>query len=249
MSRELKRVPLDFNWPLDIVWKGYMNPYDPIECKLCDGSGLNKKTKKLSDDWYTHSRTDDKEGWGHNLNQEDVQALIDAGRLMDFTRVPRTPEQVEIVKKKVADGGNSWLPTDNGYIPTAEEVNKWSRNGFGHDTMNKWICVEARAKRLGFYGKCPLCKGDGHYWCEEKYEELYESWEQIEPPKGEGYQLWENCSEGSPISPVFKSLDELCAWAEDNATTFGSSKTTKENWKKMLNEDHVYHQEGNMIFT
>ena len=248
MGRQLKRVPLSFNWPLHIVWKGFMNPYSPTHCKLCDGSGLNKETKKLSDDWYTHSRTDGLEGWGKHLDQDDVQALLDAGRLWDFTRVPKTLKQVEIVKKKIAEGGNSWLPKDNGYIPTADEVNKWARTGMGHDSGNQWICVEARAKRLGVYGECSLCKGHGEYFCDNKYRKLWEDFSWIEPPTGRGYQLWENTSEGSPITPVFKTLDELCAWAEDNATIFGREKTSKEEWKKMLDEDHVYHKKGNVVF-
>lgn len=61
-------------------------------------------------------------------------------------------------------------------------------------------------------------------------------------------QLWETTSEGSPVSPVFATLDELCAWCETNATTFGSFKASKEEWKKMLDEDFVHHQEGNMVF-
>lgn len=69
-----------------------------------------------------------------------------------------------------------------------------------------------------------------------------------EVPKGEGYQLWETTSEGSPISPVFKTLDELCAWCVDNATTFSDYKATKEEWIKMLSEDFVYHKQGNCIF-
>lgn len=68
------------------------------------------------------------------------------------------------------------------------------------------------------------------------------------PPRGAGFQLWENCSEGSPISPIFKTLDELCEWAEEHATTFADFKTTKEKWKQMLLEDNVHHREGNIIF-
>ena len=68
-----------------------------------------------------------------------------------------------------------------------------------------------------------------------------------EPPKGEGYQLWETTSEGSPISPVFETLDKLCEWSEVNAPTFGNFRTTKEEWKQMLQNGFVYHQEENIV--
>ena len=71
-------------------------------------------------------------------------------------------------------------------------------------------------------------------------KQQYEDWQETEPPAGDGYQLWENCSEGSPVSPVFATLDELCAWAEDHATTFGSFRATKAEWKSMLEEDFVH---------
>lgn len=55
-------------------------------------------------------------------------------------------------------------------------------------------------------------------------------------------------SEGSPVSPVFETLDELCAWCEGNATTFGSFRTSKAEWKQMLEDNFVVHQEGDRIF-
>ncbi len=63
----------------------------------------------------------------------------------------------------------------------------------------------------------------------------------IEPPKGDGYQLWETTSEGSPTSPVFATLEALCEWCETNTTTFGSFKASKEEWLQMLSpEGHVH---------
>ena len=32
MGREMKRIPINFDWPMKIIWKGYLNPYKPIEC-------------------------------------------------------------------------------------------------------------------------------------------------------------------------------------------------------------------------
>jgi hypothetical protein len=71
----------------------------------------------------------------------------------------------------------------------------------------------------------------------------------LEPPRGEGYQMWETTSEGSPQSPVFKTLDELAEWCAKNASTFADCKTTKEAWKKMLADDFVFHQQGNVMFV
>jgi len=242
VNRELRRVPLDFSWPLDQVWKGYINPYRSMECKTCAGSGLNPATKKLDDDWYTHYRTDGQEGWMYHLEQEDVQALIDAGRLMDFTRVPINEEQRKIVEEKIANGGNRWLPFNNGYIPTAEEVNTWAReigNGIKHDSTNRYICVKSRAERLGVYGDCPYCKGNGELWQSDEIKRLYDEWQPFEPPLGNGFQLWETTSEGSPMSPVFESLDELCEWATDNETVFGSSKISKDQWMSILDNSVI----------
>ena len=71
--------------------------------------------------------------------------------------------------------------------------------------------------------------------------------ELLAPPVGEGYQLWSTTSEGEPQSPVFATLDELCEWCAENATTFATYKATKEQWKQMLSDGFVYHQEGGVI--
>jgi hypothetical protein len=68
------------------------------------------------------------------------------------------------------------------------------------------------------------------------------------PPKGDGYQLWETTSAGSPVSPVFETLDELCEWCETYATTFADFTATKEEWEQMLRDDFVYAKKGNMFF-
>lgn len=70
----------------------------------------------------------------------------------------------------------------------------------------------------------------------------------VDPPVGDGYQLWSTTTEGHPMSPVFASLDELCEWCEKNATTFAHAKATTEQWKKIFNENFVRHEEGNAVF-
>jgi len=196
MGRELKRVALDFNWPLKMIWKGYINPYHSQECSSCNGSGLNPKTKQISDDWYDFANTDHR--WCDTITQDEVDALIEHKRLLDFTH--------EWTKE---NGHQPKVPTP---AVTAEMVNKWnSGRGMGHDAINSSICVETRARRLGVYGLCMFCNGEGEIWASEKIKDLEENWhedEKYEPPTGEGWQLWETVSEGSPISPVFP-IEEL----------------------------------------
>ena len=114
MSRELKRVPLNFAWPCDRVWFGYR--LDAVSCELCSASGD-------------------------------------------------------------APGG----------------------------------------------GYCPTCEGEG---------KVYPT---IGIPKGDGYQMWETVSEGSPISPVFATPEKLAEWlAEHGESGCGGGRHTREQWLKMI---------------
>ena len=45
------------------------------------------------------------------------------------------------------------------------------------------------------------------------------------------YQMYENTSEGTPISPVCETPEELARWLADNkASSFGSMTATYEEW-------------------
>jgi hypothetical protein len=71
--------------------------------------------------------------------------------------------------------------------------------------------------------ECPLCYGSG------KVAPI------LEPPYGQGWQMWEDTSEGSPISPVFKTAKQLAKWLEDNnASAMGSQTATASQWMAMI---------------
>lgn len=161
--------------------------------------------------------------WSHHLSQADVDALVAAGRLMDFTRRPRTEEQAAAL----AESGDYWMKEPNGYTPTATEVNEWSIGGMGHDSINAHVCIEARCKREGVPVECATCAGDGSRWDSEEAEAAAEAWEPEEPPVGDGYQIWETVSEGSPVSPVFATPEELADWmvANDDSITRDATRT------------------------
>ena len=213
MGRELKRVALDFNWPLNIVWKGYMCPYQSQKCTVCDGSGQNPETKKIDDDWYDFAGTGRK--WCYNITQDEVDALIEGNRLRDFTHTWNEDD--------------GWVAIDPQPLITAKMINEWAADrGICHDAINCWICVEARAKRLGVFGSCEVCRGEGVIWFNEEIKKLTDEWEGYEPPEGEGWQLWENVSEGSPISPVFDTKEKFIEWLVGE----GYSRIAAENFSK-----------------
>lgn len=261
MGRELKRVPINFQWEIDKLWCGYNNPHEVHKCKACDG-GYSKEYEELRDEWYYGKDGENylpnpfratarynANAWNNNITEDDVKVLLKADRLWDFTRVPINETQKEIVKEKIADGGNSWLPFDNGYIPTPQEVNEWNLKGFGHDSSNAYYCIKARLKREGKPYLCGNCKGTGEDWQHPKAKRLHKNWKPYDPPTGEGYQLWTTTNEGSPMTPVFSSLDELCEYCENESiSVFGHNTATKEEWIKMLDDGLVCHKEGNIIF-
>lgn len=187
--------------------------------------------------------------WCHNLIQIDVDALVAADRLWDFTRRPRTPEQAAQLEAQGAAGGSRyWLDKPNGYRPTAAEVNAWSLGGMGHGGSNQYTCLKARCAREGVPLTCARCGGSGKIWPTPEIKRQYDEWKDVEPPTGDGYQLWEDVSEGSPVSPVFATLDELCTWAAEHATTFAQFKATADEWKDMLDGGIVHHREGDNVF-
>lgn len=225
MSREIKRVALDFDYPYGrMIWKGYHNPYKGLKCQLCDGSGYSHEYKKLEDEWYSI-------GWDSNLTQEDVQALIDANRLWEFTRVPLTEEHHRLLKETK----KHWLPFNNGYIPTAKEVNEWSNNGIELDSCDRYVCCKAKLIRLGLPLYCPDCDGKGEFFPTDEYEKLHDNFVRIEPPVGEGYQLWSTTTEGTPLSPVFDTPEKLTQWLVDNnISTFAYNTATYEEWLEFI---------------
>jgi hypothetical protein len=277
MGREVKRVALDFRWPREKTWHGYLNPHykHSVQC-FCKGSGLAPDAKALHDQWYGNAPFDAEAygsklflvtdprlldinrrkmewsnelsrrqghreyyelsdeaviaetermlefwngSWSHHLIQADVDALVKEDRLCDFT--------------STFTRGEGWKKKEPAVIPTAEEVNFWGLSGMGHGGVNSFICIRHRAEREGLEYKCNVCKGKGSVWLSKKAQKDAKAWRKTEPPKGEGYQIWETVSEGSPVSPVFADPEELARWmvCNDNSVT---SNTTVEQWVEFI---------------
>lgn len=236
MGREIKRVPLDFDWPLRKTWEGFVNPhYDHRRsCPFCDGSGYNAGTKLISDSWCPdhdfiyYRRKPRWEPWRGKFTQEEVDLLVSNDYLRDLTHifVPGARKPAERWKRRPDLGG-----------PTAEDVNALVQNEPHNigvlEGGSRYILTKHRAKKAGVYGMCEHCGGDGNVWRTLKDKEKMEAWEETPLPKGAGWQYWENVSEGSPLSPVFEHPDDLAEWLVENdeASSFeAAQKFVKAGW-------------------
>lgn len=267
MGRELKRVPLDFDQPMNERWHGFVNPHHTaVKCPHCDGTGSSRTARRLKDQWYGYidfrpedrgsvpvtpdhpkvralaernARPDPELRWGgcdfvretirlanhyntrwmYHLNEADVAALLEGGRLRDLTHT--------------FTAGEGWKTNDPVRVPTPAEVNTWSLGGMGHDSFNQWLVVKAECARLGVESNCEHCAGEGETWPSEEARKIYDDWQSFEPPAGEGYQIWETVNEGSPISPVFATPEELARHMA--GTKWGADKgTSYETWLKFI---------------
>lgn len=224
MGREIKRVALDFSWPTSMVWKGYISPYRSQECTVCDSSGFNPETKEIADAWYDFRHTGKR--WVNQLTQDECDELTRQGRLSEL--LPYRCHFDKDLEKWMGWVNGERIEVEAPLMPSADVVNRWSRNGLGHDAINRWICVEVRARRLGVYGKCTVCGGAGEIWFNETIEKLASNWykdERYDPPTGEGWQLWEDTTEGSPVSPVFSTSDGLIQYLVDAGYSESAAKS------------------------
>lgn len=114
---------------------------DSKECPTCGGEGYHPEAHEVTNGFYTHMNQK-REHWNDKITQDEVQALLDSGRLCDFTQ-----------------------GKPGGYIPNAEEVNAAQGKGMmGHDAINRMILIRQRLKRLGLPNECPECDGNGRVY-------------------------------------------------------------------------------------
>ena len=88
---------------------------------------------------------------------------------------------------------------------------------------------------------CPTCEGNATV---EKYPGQLaeaEAWEPTVPPTGEGWQMWETTSDGSPLSPVFATPEELAEWCVDGATVFGCHRAGRDEWLRIITGEDFAH--------
>ncbi|MGI5155763.1 hypothetical protein [Microbispora sp. CA-102843] len=199
MGREIKRVPLDFDWPLKTVWSGFLMPEElhlPT-CQSCGGEGTTIAARYLN-------------CIAHLINLVGEAGVDDR---------PLHPWLAEIPL------GPGVKPGPDAAELSAGLAGRSPRDPFGHDAIDRWRTTQKIVEAAGLpetWGQCPACNGRGEVGTDEQ-RAAYEAWQPSEPPTGEGWQLWETTSEGSPISPVFATADELAVWMSRNPSGFAGS--------------------------
>ena len=116
--------------------------------------------------------------WQYKLTQDEVDALWKEDRLHSF-------------KDK----------------PTPEEVNEWAKKHFGHDSINQYICVKARAEKLGVYGLCEECNGEGYIYTEPKAKVGLQMWI-LHPRKGASRGVYLKNIEEHEVPRIIEYLKE-----------------------------------------
>ncbi|BAD58834.1 hypothetical protein [Nocardia farcinica] len=217
MSREVRRVPLDFNWPLNKVWSGYLTPekFHETRCQDCYGRGSTPARQwveriGLMLDQLIRDLDDQAGGkamhpWLANdpyppVNRDNV--LSRRGWMVEYEVVRPSADIVEFAQELVKD----------------DEYERNRTIKRGPFAQNQYAITNGLLRRAGMpekWGWCATCNGHGSVEAYEGQRAEAEAWEPTEPPEGDGWQLWETVSEGSPITPVFATreglVDHLCS--------------------------------------
>lgn len=203
MSREVRRVPLDFEWPTNKVWDGYVMPDDLRlpRCTACGGAGWNGSGAWLATlCWRLCMLADDvdrEQPLGRRMHPwltDDPYPPTGASR----SQIPRPDSDiVELLDALGVEAGFLGRTNTDGYRLARRLVEV---AGLDSDT----------------WGLCRVCSGRGHVATREQEAE-HDAWQPTDPPVGEGWQLWETVSEGSPLSPVFPDDAGLIGWLTTDA--------------------------------
>lgn len=149
--------------------------------------------------------------WSNKLVQEEVDALVEGGRLMDWTHE--------------FEPGKGWKEKKGGakaHTPTAAEVNAEQDNpapkrlSHGHDAINQGICVRTRCERFGIPVTCLDCKGHASVYTAPAATLGLTLWI-LHPRKGAARGIEIRSIEKKELKAVYKFLRE---GAQRNALRF-----------------------------
>lgn len=195
MSHEVKRVPLDFGWPLNKVWEGYLMP-DRLKERPCPAG-------EACDRGQTSARA-----W--------VDEIARLALMLDDDMGSRSNDLYPFFRSVAGGGTHALRPRPSADIREFVTGLAGHENMVGHDVYDRRRATTRLIEAAGLdpqtWGVCPKCAGRGSVEAYPRQRAEAEAWQGTGPPAGEGWQLWEIVSGGSPVSPVFATAEELAHW-------------------------------------
>lgn len=262
---------MDFDWPLHKRWNGFINPHYhrcPADGTTCFGGQTGAaqwldsfarllmmagEDSQFTDDPQAQARfAGAKMVWPHPYLQEMPNRPTHSQKLERWSsEAVLAPKRPDYIDGHISSDGKLFatfrtpISTDMQELTTGLSGRKPGIRGLGSGAGAVVRKIRDAAGVRADWGNCPVCKGTG---MDPASEDACRAWRKTEPPTGDGFQLWETCTSGSPASPVFASLDDLCEWCVDGATTFGSAHATADEWREMLDGGVVHHEEDGIVF-
>jgi len=218
MGREIKRVALDFDWTPRKRWEGYVNPhYKP--CPNAE-SGECQGGQTTAGAWLDGICRFIVLVGEQALGERNPRAIFPHPYLKEFACAPTTQGKMDASSNDIRK--HRWLKLPEVVPPTREFYDfvatltetKEPPGAFGFGGSETYRVRRKLLKLAGIddsseWARCPVCKGDG---LDPACKEAYEAWKSYDPPVGPGWQIWETTSEGSPVSPVCATADDLVEW-------------------------------------
>ena len=226
MGLQVRRVPMDFSWPISQIWSGYIDPYvtQRIPCQDCEGDGLSRWAKLYKQQWDGAAPFDpmaygspevltDHLGnvaWKFNLNQDDIEALRKR-ELLDRRLLDLSVSEINRFTLRLANENRGWLYS-----------------------QQRYTCISNRCRHNRVPCSCQTCRGDGSVYPSQELEFLANDWVPEDPPTGPGWQMWETVTEGSPVSPVMASAQDLANWCANNKLLQSLYGGDESRWLAMI---------------
>lgn len=157
-------------------------------CVDCTRIGYNPKTRRIHDTFYDFSKNGcSHEGWHDKITLDELQLLLEKGRCW-----PNHEEWVAF-----SQGLRPVLLATHELLDQVNRANGRQTRGSGlshmHDAIDRHILTKARAQRLGVYGLCEKCNGEGSVYTSENAQVGVTFWF-LHPRKG--------CSRGVEIKSL-----------------------------------------------
>ena len=231
MGREVKRVALDFDWPVKKAWPGYINPH----YKECPEAGRTCFNGSNAAACYLGHITDMLTVIGGDAQRGETHPY--ARQLpyhMDHPEWSIQPKEIRqrmvgLIQKLTDDDGDFLGFTGKGHTIFFKLLEMAGIKNPPYENSKEYD----EAKKPAYeWTNCLACKGES---IDPAVQGVYDAWKRSEPPEGTGWQMWENTSEGSPISPVFKTPEALARWLTDSeASAFGKQTASYDAWLSMI---------------